>query len=247
MTPEFKRRWFGTHFFNPPRYMRMLEIIPTPESDPALIVAVEHFCDQRLGKAIIHAKDTPNFIGNRIGTFAMLNTMRIMMEQKLSVEEIDALTGSAMGRPKTGTFRLGDLVGVDVLAHVATNFAAQAREIGDERAEVVVPEFLLKMVQNKQLGDKTKQGFYKKEGKDAEGRDLRSVWDWESLEYRPAARPKFAGLEMVKNIEATQERVKQLLWGDRNEKTAQFYWVALTELFTYAANRIPEISDNVVR
>ncbi|MDR3735900.1 MAG: 3-hydroxyacyl-CoA dehydrogenase/enoyl-CoA hydratase family protein [Acidobacteriaceae bacterium] len=246
MPAQFKRRWFGTHFFNPPRYMRMLEIIPTAESDPAFIVAVERFCDRRLGKTIIHAKDTPNFIGNRIGTFAMLNTMRIMMEQKLSVEEIDALTGSAMGWPKTATFRLGDLVGVDVLAHVATNFEKQAQAIGDERAEVTVPEFLLKMLANKQLGDKTKQGFYKKEGKDAEGRDLRSVWDWESLEYKPATRPKFSALEMAKNVEATPARVKQLLWGDSSEKAAQFYWPALTELFTYAANRIPEISDNVV-
>ena len=255
MSQEFKRRWFGTHFFNPPRYMRMLEIIPTPESDPALIAAVEHFCDQRLGKAIIHAKDTPNFIGNRIGTFAMLNTMHIMQQKKLTVEEIDVLTGAALGWPKTGTFRLGDLVGVDVLAHVATNFAAQAAQIGDERAEVSVPEFLLQMVQNKQLGDKTKQGFYKKtggmdanpSGKDAEGRDLRSVWDWERKEYRPVERPKFAAIEMAKNVEATPERVKQLLWGDRaKDKAAQFYWPAMTELFTYAANRIPEISDNVV-
>ena len=247
MPAEFKRRWFGTHFFNPPRYMRMLEIIPTAESDPALIAVVEHFCDQRLGKAIIHAKDTPNFIGNRIGTFAMLNTMRIMMEQKLSVEEIDALTGAALGWPKSATFRLSDMVGLDVLAHVAVNFSAQARGIGDERAEVTAPEWMLAMVKNGQLGDKSSGGFYKKQGKDAEGRDLRSVWDWQSLEYKPATRPKFAAVEMAKSVEATPERLKQLLWGDkRKDKAAQFYWPALTELFTYAANRIPEISDNVV-
>jgi 3-hydroxyacyl-CoA dehydrogenase len=247
MPAEFKRRWFGTHFFNPPRYMRMLEIIPTPEADPALIATVEHFCDLRLGKAIIHAKDTPNFIGNRIGTFAMLNTMRIMMEQKLSVEEIDALTGSALGWPKSATFRLSDMVGLDVLAHVAVNFAAQAKGIGDERAEVVAPEWMLAMVKNGQLGDKSKQGFYRKDGKDESGRDLRSVWDWQSLEYKPSTRPKFASLEMAKNIEATPERLKQLLWADKSkDKAAQFYWPALTELFTYAANRIPEISDNVV-
>ena len=123
MTPEFRRRWFGTHFFNPPRYMRLLEIIPTKESDPALVSAIAEFADRRLGKSIVYARDTPNFIANRIGTFSMLTAVRLMQEQNLSIEEVDALTGSIIGWPRTGTFRLGDMVGIDVLAHVARNFA----------------------------------------------------------------------------------------------------------------------------
>jgi 3-hydroxyacyl-CoA dehydrogenase len=163
------------------------------------------------------------------------------------VEEVDALTGSALGWPRTGTFRLADMVGVDILAHVATNFAAQAHTIGDERAEVVLPDFIKQMLEKKWLGDKTKQGFYKKEGKDQEGRDLRHVLDWQSLDYKPSTRPKFPALEMAKNVEATPARLAQLLHGDpRSDKAAAFYWPLLTELFTYAANRVPEIADNIV-
>jgi 3-hydroxyacyl-CoA dehydrogenase len=131
MRDDLRRHWFGTHFFNPPRYMRLLEMIATPETDAADLAAVAEFCDKRLGKAVVRANDTPNFIANRIGTFQMLNAMRLMMEQGLTVEEVDALTGTALGFPKTGTFRLGDLVGVDILAHVAKNFAAQAEALGD--------------------------------------------------------------------------------------------------------------------
>ncbi|MHB1020995.1 MAG: 3-hydroxyacyl-CoA dehydrogenase/enoyl-CoA hydratase family protein [Acidobacteriaceae bacterium] len=247
MPEDFRRHWFGTHFFNPPRYMRLLEIIPTPETDKELIATVAHFGDQRLGKAIVSAKDTPNFIANRIGTFSMLNAIRIMMAQGLSIEDVDALTGTVLGWPKTGTFRLGDMVGIDVLGHVAMNFAAQAAAIGDERAEVVLPEFVQKMLANKWLGDKTKQGFYKKEGKDAEGRDLRFSLDWKTLEYKPAGRPKFPALEMAKNIESTAERIRTLALADpKKDKAAAFHWPLLTELWTYAANRIPEISDDVV-
>src|SRR6202050_3409009 len=115
---DFRRSWFGTHFFNPPRYMRLLELIPTPEADPALIAAVTHFCDAQLGKGVVMAKDTPNFIGNRIGTFSVLNVMRLMQEMDLSVEEVDALTGQAVGWPRSATFRTIDLVGLDVLGHV---------------------------------------------------------------------------------------------------------------------------------
>ena len=165
--------WFGTHFFNPPRYMRLLEIIPTDESSAEDIAAISHFCDQRLGKAIVPSHDTPNFIANRIGTFSMGNAIRLMQAQGLTIEEVDALTGAPLGWPKTGTFRLGDLVGVDVLAHVASNFAAQAEKIGDERQDVVLAPFVATMLEKKWLGDKAKQGFYKKEGKDKDGRDLR--------------------------------------------------------------------------
>jgi len=239
LPPEAKTLFFGTHFFNPPRYMRLLEIIPLPETTPDAIATIAHFCDQRLGKAIVHSRDTPNFIANRIGTFSMGNAIRLMQEQGLSIEEVDALTGSALGWPKTGTFRLGDLVGVDVLAHVARNFESKAAGIGDERSDVKLPGFITTLLEKKWIGDKVGQGFYKKEGKDAEGRDLRNVLDWQTLDYRPASRPKFPALEMAKNVESTPARVAQLLHADGGtDKAARFYWPLLTELFTYAANRV---------
>ena len=236
---DLQTHWFGTHFFNPPRYMRLLEIIPTPASSAEDIAVVSHFCDQRLGKAIVHSYDQPNFIANRIGTFSMGNAIRLMMAQGLTIEEVDALTGSPLGWPKTGTFRLGDLVGVDVLAHVATNFSAQASKIKDERQDVQLASFIGKMLENKWLGDKVKQGFYKKEGRDQEGRDLRHVLDWQTLDYNPSTRPKFPALEMAKPVESTADRIRQLLHADpAKDKAAAFYWPLLTELFTYAANRI---------
>jgi 3-hydroxyacyl-CoA dehydrogenase len=247
MPMQLRRHWFGTHFFNPPRYMRLLEVIATPDSDPADIAAIEHLCDLRLGKAIVHAHDTPNFIANRIGTFSMSNAIHLMQAQNLTIEEVDTLTGTPLGWPKTGTFRLGDMVGVDVMAHVAKNFAAQAAKIGDERADMGMAPFVGTMVERKWLGDKTKQGFYKKEGKDAEGRDLRHVLDWQTLDYKPSMRPKFPAIEMAKNVESTHARVAQLLHGDAGkDKAAAFYWPFLTELFTYSANRVPEIADNLV-
>jgi 3-hydroxyacyl-CoA dehydrogenase len=251
MSEELRQHWFGTHFFNPPRYMRLLEIIATPETDAADIAAISHFCDQRLGKAVVRSNDTPNFIANRIGTFSMLNSIRLMMEQGLTVEEVDTLTGSALGWPKTGTFRLGDMVGIDVLGHVATNFAKQAESIGDERGDVVLPSFMSEMLTRKWLGDKTQQGFYKKAGKDEQGRDIRLALDWKTLDYHPSGRPKFPALEMAKNVEQTAARIPQLLHADvRKDKAAAFYWPLLTELFTYAANRLPPspnpIAESVV-
>jgi 3-hydroxyacyl-CoA dehydrogenase len=236
---DLKKHWFGTHFFNPPRYMRLLEIIPTTDSDPSAVEVVSHFCDQRLGKAIVRSFDTPNFIANRIGTFSMGNAIRLMMVQGLTIEEVDTLTGAPLGWPKSGTFRLGDMVGVDIMAHVAMNFTAQAERIHDERPEVTLAPFITKMLENKWLGDKTGQGFYKKAGKDQEGRDLRHVLDWQTLDYRPADRPKFPALEMAKPVEQTAARIKQLLHADpTKDKAAAFYWPLLTELFTYAANRL---------
>ena len=247
MPMELRRHWFGTHFFNPPRYMRLLEIIATPDTDPADMAAVEHFCDLRLGKTIVHAHDTPNFIANRIGTFSMSNAIRLMQQQGLTIEEVDTLTGAAIGWPKTGTFRLGDMVGVDVMAHVAKNFSAQAVQIKDERADVGLAPFIDRMLEKKWLGDKTNQGFYKKEGKDAEGRDLRHVLDWQTLDYKPSTRPKFPAIEMAKNVESAGPRIAQLLHGDPSkDRAAAFYWPFLTELFTYSANRVPEIAGNFV-
>jgi len=236
---EVKPLFFGTHFFNPPRYMRLLELIPLADTSADAIAVIAKFCDQRLGKSVVSSRDTPNFIANRIGTFSMGNAIRLMQEQGLTIEEVDALTGAPVGWPKTGTFRLGDMVGVDVLAHVARNFEAKAAAIGDERAEVKLPAFINAMLEKRWLGDKVGQGFYKKEGRDPEGRDLRQVLDWQTFGYRPAERPKFPALEMAKNVESTSARVAQLLHGDvKQDKAARFYWPLLTELFTYAANRV---------
>lgn len=247
LSADLRQHFFGTHFFNPPRYMRLLEIIPTVETDPEDVALIARFCDHRLGKTIVRSHDTPNFIANRIGTFSLSNAIRLMQVQGLSIEEIDVLTGSALGWPRTGTFRLGDMVGIDVLAHVAKNFESQAFRIKDERAEVTLAPFIEKMIEKKWLGDKAGQGFYKKEGKDAEGRDLRHVLDWQMLDYKPSVRPKFPSLDMAKNVESTGARIAQLLHADASkDRTAAFYWPLLTELFTYAANRIPEIADNIV-
>jgi 3-hydroxyacyl-CoA dehydrogenase len=240
---NFRKHWFGTHFFNPPRYMRLLEIIPAPETDKQAIEAVSHFSDIWLGKGIVNAKDTPNFIANRIGTFSALNVMRVMQELDFSVEDIDALTGSVVGWPKTGTFRLTDMVGLDILGHVVGNMQ---KNVKDERSDLKLPQWYQQMLERKLLGDKTKAGFYKK-SKDTQGKEERFAIDWKTLEYRPRQKPKFAALEMAKNVEDTGERLKMLLSGDsEKDKAAKFYWTILSDLWTYAANRVPEIADSIV-
>src|ERR1700757_2011779 len=153
---DFRKAWFGAHFFNPPRYMRLLEIIPTPDADRALIDAVSHFSDVRLGKGVVVAKDTPNFIGNRIGTFSVLNVIRLMQEMGLTIEEVDALTGQAVGWPKSATFRTIDLVGLDILGYVVGNMTAN---VHDERSDLKLPDFFQQMLQKKWLRDKTRGGF----------------------------------------------------------------------------------------
>ncbi|MFI5114265.1 MAG: 3-hydroxyacyl-CoA dehydrogenase/enoyl-CoA hydratase family protein [Terriglobales bacterium] len=245
---EFRRSWFGTHFFNPPRYMRLLELIPTPEADPALIAAVVHCCDAQLGKGVVVAKDTPNFIGNRIGTFSVLNVMRLMQEMDMSIEEIDALTGQAVGWPRSATFRTIDLVGLDILGHVVRNMTENVR---DERSELQIPEFFKQMLERKWLGDKTKGGFYKKVKGGEGGDDERLALDWKTLEYRPRQKPKFAALDMAKNVEETPARLRMLLGLEgggpqKGDKAGAFLWASLSDLWTYCANRIPEISDSVV-
>ena len=252
---DFRRCWFGTHFFNPPRYMRLLEIIPTPDSDPAAIEAIAQFSSVRLGKGIVYAKDTPNFIANRVGCFSVVNIVRLMQEFDFSIEDVDALTGSAIGFPKSATFRTIDMVGLDVLGHVVRNAkrlapvlagSGGAAEMLDERGDLELPAFYDQMVERKLLGDKTRAGFYKKE-RGPEG-EKRLALDWKTLEYRPAQRPKFPSLEMAKTVDSLGERVRMLtgFGGEKLDKAGEFLWTALSEVFTYAANRIPEISDNVV-
>ncbi|MGB8115651.1 MAG: 3-hydroxyacyl-CoA dehydrogenase NAD-binding domain-containing protein [Candidatus Sulfotelmatobacter sp.] len=251
---DFRRAWFGTHFFNPPRYMQLLELVPTPDADKAAIEAVSHFCDVRLGKGVVLAKDTPNFIANRIGTFSVLNVMRLMQEMGLTIEEVDALTGQAVGWPKSATFRTIDLVGLDILGHVVSNMTAN---VHDERSELRLPDFFTHMLERKLLGDKTKGGFYKKNvgrppsAAESGKEDERLALDWKTLEYHPRGKPKFPALDMAKNIEETGARLRMLLGLEgsgpqKGDKAGAFLWAALSDLWTYSANRVPEISDSIV-
>jgi len=251
-TDDFRRAWFGTHFFNPPRYMRLLEIIPTPDADQASIDAVSHFCDVSLGKGVVVAKDTPNFIANRIGTFSVLNVMRLMQEMDLAIEDVDALTGQALGWPKSATFRTIDLVGLDILGHVVGNMTAN---VHDERSDLQLPDFFKRMLDRKWLGDKTKGGFYKKNVSrspaEAGKEDERLALDWKTLEYRPRHKPRFAALDMAKNIEDTGARLRVLLGLEgsglqKGDRVGAFLWAALSDLWNYSANRVPEIADSIV-
>lgn len=230
-----RRRWFGTHFFNPPRYMKLVEIVAPPEADPEAVAAVRQFTDQRLGKEVVVARDTPNFIANRVGVFVVMETARLMREEDLTIEEVDVLTGTVIGWPRTGTFRLCDMVGIDVLAHVAENLP-QAPGI---------PPFMASMLHRGWLGDKTGQGFYRKE-KDPKGGELRFALNWKTMQYEPASKPKLPSVEAAKAVERLPERLQQLLSGDpRKDKGARFHWRLLTALWNYAANCQPEIADSV--
>ncbi len=238
---DLRRRFFGTHFFNPPRYMQLVEIIATPDSDPSAVAALSRFAEVHLGKTVVPANDRPNFIANRIGAFSLLNTIRIMQAQGLTIEEVDALTGKPLGWPKTGTFRLADMVGLDVLGSVVRNFAANTR---DERADVQLPTFLEEMLNRKWFGDKTGQGFYKKQ-KGTEGEE-RLVLDLATLDYRAPQKPRLAALDMAKPIESLPERIRALLSGNpEKDRAAAFYWQILPDLWLYAAHRIGEIGDSL--
>ena len=230
-------RFFGTHFFNPPRYMRLLEVIPTAESDPAVVAAFAAFADRNLGKQVVFANDTPNFIANRIGVSVMFLSAALMLEQGLTIEEVDALTGQALGWPRTGTFRLADMVGIDILAHVASNFPQGVAQSGFSR-------ILDQMLSRKWLGDKTRQGFYKKmRGED--GKDVRMVLDLNTYEYRLVAKTALPALEMAKNASSLPDRLRMLL--DNNpakDKAAAFLWPFLSALWNYAADRIGEVTGD---
>jgi len=246
---DFRKSWFGTHFFNPPRYMRLLEIIPTPETDPAAIEAVAHFSDVNLGKGVVFAKDTPNFIANRIGTFSVLNVMRLMQEMDLSVEDVDALTGDAVGWPKSATFRTIDLVGLDILGHVVGNMEKAGGQESLPHTSPL-PDFYKQMLERKWLGDKAKGGFYKKV-KSGDGKeDERLALDWKTLEYRPRQKPRFPALDMAKNIEDPGVRLRTLLGLEgspqKGDRAGAFLWSMLSDLWNYSANRVREISDSIV-
>lgn len=240
---DFKKHWLGTHFFNPPRYMRLLEVIPTADTLPEVVEAISRFGDLVLGKGIVIAKDSPNFIANRIGTFTTMNVIRVMQQGGYTIEEIDALTGPAMGLPKSATFRTLDIVGLDVLAHVVRNLAQSLPH--DERRELFeLPEFVRQMLERKLLGEKTKQGFYRKVKGSDDGDGEILTLDLHTMEYRLRQRPKFASLEMAQNIEDSRQRVASLVRSP--DRAGQFYQTVLSDTFHYAASRIPEISDDVV-
>src|SRR5437016_6625273 len=246
MREEFQQHWAGTHFFNPPRYLKLVEVIPGPKTLKEVVESLSEFCDRRLGKGVVVAKDTPNFIANRIGTFSMLNALRLMGTLGMTVEEVDACTGPAVGWPKSATFRTADIVGLDVLVHVVKNIT-ETPPNDESREFYKVPALVEEMFKRKMLGDKTGQGFYKKV-KGAGEKEILTL-DVNTFEYRPRQKAKFASLEAGKAIDDTRERLRALvgpiLEGQKADKAQQFLWSALSETCSYAARRVPEISDNI--
>jgi 3-hydroxyacyl-CoA dehydrogenase len=237
--PSAQERFFATHFFNPPRYMRLLEVIPTADSDPALVASFAAFADRSLGKQVVFARDTPNFIANRIGIAVMFNAAQLMFQQGLTVEETDALTGQPLGWPRTGTFRLADMVGIDILAHVAANFPEGVSSDG------LLP-ILQEMIKRGWLGDKAGQGFYKK-FRAADGSEVRMVLDLATLEYRPSVKPVLPALDMARNAEKLPDRLHLLLANDpAKDKAAAFLWPFLIALWNDSAGRIGEVADDLV-
>ncbi|MFT3982070.1 MAG: 3-hydroxyacyl-CoA dehydrogenase/enoyl-CoA hydratase family protein [Ferruginibacter sp.] len=240
---DFKKHFCGTHFFNPPRYLRLLEIIPTPYTDPEVVDFLMHYGDLYLGKTTVLAKDTPAFIANRIGVFSMMAIMKIMGDLQLSIDEIEALTGPVIGRPKSATFRTADVVGLDTLIKVAKGVAENCPE-DEARAYFNIQGWLNDMEEKKWLGDKTGQGFFKKV-KGADGKSDIQVLNLQTMEYGPRQKPKFATLETAKPIEDLPTRIKALAAG--TDKAGEFYRQFHYALFSYISHRIPEISDEVYR
>jgi len=247
MSEEFQQHWAGTHFFNPPRYLKLVEVIPGPKTSSEVVELLSGFCGRRLGKGVVVAKDTPNFIANRIGTFSMLNALRLMGTLGMTVEEVDACTGPAVGWPKSATFRTADIVGLDVLVRVVKNIYETAPN-DESRERYKLPALVEEMAKRGWLGDKTGQGFYKKVKGEGEKEIL--TLDVNTMEYRARQKARFASLEMGKAIEVTRDRLRALvgpvLEGQKGDKAQQFMWGALSEMCLYAARRVPEISDNVV-
>ncbi|MFZ0878802.1 MAG: 3-hydroxyacyl-CoA dehydrogenase NAD-binding domain-containing protein, partial [Candidatus Acidiferrales bacterium] len=244
---DFRLHWAGTHFFNPPRYMKLVELIPGPKTRPEVLASLDEICDRRLGKGVVVAKDTPNFIANRIGTFSMLNVLRLMIELGMTIEEVDACTGPAVGWPKSATFRTADIVGLDILVHVVRNIYENA--VNDESREAYkVPALVEDMMSRGWLGEKTGKGFYQQVKKGAE-REIQTL-DWQKMEYRPRQKPRFGSIEGGKAVEDTRERLRMLvgpaLAGQGGDKASRFLWSSLSEMCSYAARRIPEISDSIV-
>ncbi len=239
---DFRAHFLGTHFFNPPRYMHLVEIIRTEWTKPEVSCFMFGFLDQRLGKGVVVAKDRPNFIANRIGTFGAMVTIKTMLEEGYSIEEVDKITGQAVGRPKTATFRTFDLVGLDVFGHVVKNLFEALPE-DDERDVFIAPEFLTQMIGKGILGNKTRGGFYKRQKGEGGKQEIWTL-DHATIEYRPAEKVKLPALDMAKNIEDLPERIKALVWS--KDRVGAFLWKTMSRTFRYAANHIPEIADTLV-
>lgn len=239
---DFRRHWLGTHFFNPPRYMKLLEVITTRETLPEVRDAVADFADRTLGKGIVYAKDVPDFIANRIGIFGLLYVIKTMLDDGYTVDEVDALTGPVVGRPKSATFRTLDLVGLDVIGHVVRNLHAGVPN--DLQRDIFkLPEFFEKMLANKWLGEKSGSGFYKKV-KGAGGESEIHTLDPRTLAYGPKGKVKFASLDMAKPMEDGRERFRMLI--NAKDRAGEFLWKTTSATLCYTANRIPEISDDIV-
>jgi 3-hydroxyacyl-CoA dehydrogenase len=240
---DFKKHFCGTHFFNPPRYLKLLEIIPTPETDPAIVKFLMNYGDLYLGKTTVLCKDTPAFIANRVGVFAIMKVVDSMKKLDLNVDEVDKLTGPVIGRPKSATFRTSDVVGLDTLIKVSSNLYKGLTN-DESRDFFKLPDVVLKLEENKWLGDKTGQGFYKKT-KNAKGETEILTLDLKTLEYHPKAKIKFPTLETTKTIDNLKDRFKVLLAG--KDKAGEFYRDSFYGLFQYASNRIPEIADELFK
>ncbi|MBW2065857.1 MAG: 3-hydroxyacyl-CoA dehydrogenase [Deltaproteobacteria bacterium] len=237
----FQKHFAVTHFFNPPRYMKLLELVPGPDTLPEVMDVLSETAEKVLGKGVVRAKDTPNFIANRIGVFAFLCVVRAMVEMGLTVEAVDQLTGPVIGHPKSASFRTADLVGLDILVHVAGNVYERARE--DERREIFrSPDIIRKMLEANLLGEKTKQGFYKVT-RDREGNKVILSLDYNTMQYTPQEEVKLAGLETARNLAGAGTRIKALYYAE--DLGGRFTFRTISETLIYAANRIPEIADDI--
>lgn len=240
---DFKKHFCGTHFFNPPRYLQLLEIIPTPETDPAIVDFFMDYGRRFLGKKTVLCKDTPAFIANRVGVYSIMALFHAVKDLGMNIEEVDKLTGPVLGRPKSATFRTCDVVGLDTLVHVANGLKDNCPD-DEEKALFELPDYIAKMVDNNWLGSKTGQGFYKK-SKDADGNRKILSLDLETLEYREKARVSFPTLDMAKPIDDLKQRTKMLVQG--KDKAGKFYRQMFGGLFAYVTNRIPEISEDLYK
>ena len=239
---NLKKHFLGTHFFNPPRYMKLMEIIPGAETAPEIVDFMVKFSEQTLGKGVVVCKDSPNFIGNRIGSFDLSNAQRIMYERKYKIDETDAIVGKALGRPGTALFGTIDLVGLDIGSHVSKNLYDAVPN--DEMRDMFLPlPFGEKMLANKWLGNKTKQGFYKKT-KDAKGKNVKLMLDIDTMEYVPAGKPKFDSISAAKKKENIADSMKLVFFAE--DRAGEFAREYLCKNFIYAANRVGEICDDVM-
>lgn len=240
---DFAHNFCGTHFFNPPRYLKLLEVIPSSKTDRKVVDFFMQFGELILGKTTVECKDTPAFIANRIGVFSIMAIFRLMEQHELSIEEVDAITGPVSGRPKSATFRTCDLVGLDTLVKVANGVAEHCKD--DEMADwYQIPDYLQTMVNNKWLGDKTGQGFYKK-SRDAEGKRSIEALNLMTLEYAPQQKPRFASVGEARKRLRLAKKLSTLFSG--SDKAAQFYKETTAVILAYASNRIPEIADDLYR